>query len=246
MLSVFIALGFLSLWLIWNSFLCFYVLKLDKSFPIIFHSRKRLLKYLAYVFTLLGFSMYIFLIRYNNMGRTVNANVLWEEISNLVKSLSWLEGVVFVTFGLLLMIFWVMLVRVILHYFRQSILALFLYYFQYYYFREICYWWIQLSCDYTCYLMRRVSIFTKNTYIRSKARLLWPIGIEKILSRLYVVILPYLTIFDIVVHHGQISKIFIILPWFYVYSLFRGFCYLFDKLFVEENQEFTEETYGIR
>lgn len=89
-------------------------------------------------------------------------------------------------------------------------------------------------------------MFTKNPTICGGFITIWPLSINQIEQNLYFFILPYLIIFDMLVQNGQITKIFIVVPLYYIYTLFRLFWYIFNKLFTKENNDLSEEVYEMR
>ena len=73
---------------------------------------------------------------------------------------------------------------------------------------------------------------------------IWPNSLNIIERNLFHFFIPYLIFFDIMVQDGVLSKIFIVMPWFYLYSLIRGFYILFKHMDKPENWLISEEMYG--
>jgi hypothetical protein len=70
---------------------------------------------------------------------------------------------------------------------------------------------------------RFVSRFTKNKKLLYLAFLICPKSWNILETVIFFGILPYLIYFDILTNDARITKIFVIMPWYFLYSLWRSF-----------------------
>lgn len=245
MTTLFINFWFLSPWLIWNSYLLYYALIEDKNFMFIITSKKQLLTYWFYIGLFLVLGIYIFCLRLNRVNLSINVYKIINNIDQLIDYLSWQGVIGMCLFILLLIIFWTLLLRNIYKNFRKCLYSLYLYYYQYKGFWEFTQRLIHIEGDFTLYFSRRVRIFTSKPKIISFTLFLWPYCLFLIEKKIFSYLIPYIVVFDMLTQDGNISHVFVILPWFYIYTILRSTKILLDQFFLTTDINLVDEAYGL-
>lgn len=243
MITLILTLSIFNAVLIWYSFLLWFTLKYDHSFKFIIVNKTQLIKYWIYSSSLIIIGVYIFIIRLNNRQVTINIYDLEEKFWTLYYSLSVSSHLIILIEIIVMLIFWILLLKVFYDFIKSCLLALFMYYFQYDSFFKCCSRYIRSTVHFDHYLRKRVRLFTDNRKILAITAYIWPGLNFYVEPKIFAGLLPYLIIFDYMTQYGNISKLFIVLPWYYIYMLLRSAAQRFKEFYIPEFTDLSMSVY---
>ena len=236
----------LSPWPLFFSYLLYYVATLDSSYNFIVYSKKILYKhwiFLGFIVFLCG-TMFVF--RLGQMGREIDLFSTFSIVWDLFTFLPYFQGYLLFLSMLIIGIFWFFLFAQFYTYIRRSVIVLYIYYYQFEYFRNLVHIQVHLIIDHKSYLTRRLFKLTKNNRILHYAYGIWPLTPEFVERNLFRFLVPYLYIFDLCVRNGMVSLVFYVLPWMFIYTLIRSFFLLLDKIYLSALFEITAYFYELK
>lgn len=237
-------LGIISSWLICMSFMLYKTLTTDKTFVFVIFNKKQLVRYWLFIIAIISICFYLFFIRIKNIGKVINIYDLWYYILDVINSLSWSILILLMMVGILGLIFVFLGMRLLYKNIHLRLLALYLYYYQYESFRDkLVGNQIDFLVDFDGYLISRVMFFTEKPNYLMIAIKIWPRSFYWLESKIYKFIIPFLIIFDIITQNGEISKVFHIFPWFFIYMLIRTAWLTFYNFFIPANTDFSNAVY---
>jgi hypothetical protein len=79
---------------------------------------------------------------------------------------------------------------------------------------------------------RFVSRFTKNQKLLDLAFLIWPKSWNILEALIFFGLIPYLIYYDILTNDAKITKMFAIMPGYFLYSLWRSFNKFMTNLYI--------------
>lgn len=177
--------------------------------------------------TLLTFLLYIFVIRLARRSLELDLNPIIKSIEENILSLSFQLQAVIIIYLIIFGCFFICASRYYYIYIKRTALTLFLYYEQYEMFRDIGDKIISSWQSLRLYAINKVIRATWN-WDRKNAHplirittLIWPNTFDIIERNLFMGLVPYLLYYDYQIHDRVLTKVFVILPWLFLYSLLR-------------------------
>jgi hypothetical protein len=208
---------------------------------------KRELVSLLLVYVMFGvFITCIFYLRWLRQGFVLDVPELYKHWKNIILQIRPEDMIILILLFLFFLIFWLLLVRSF--YRKLNVLAqkLFLYYYQYDVVREYHGFFTKMRVNYTFFLIRRVLLFTKKPKYLGLAPNIWPRGITILERLVFFGLIPSLLLYDLLLNAGLVEKIFIVFPWFFLYSLLRSLYFLLISLYNDANVNRTYRLYGFQ
>ena len=229
--------------LIFASYVIYLGIFSTDHFNYIIFNRVQLLKYIGFVGIFVIFCTYIFQVRLNRVGLSINLYELALNFYEIMHFQSWTTLFLLSLLLSLFLIFLFLLLKLFYLNLRRRLLALYVYFFQYSIFQKLCFSVVDLQLYSIIYLNRRVMLFTENNIIFIISNIIWPGLLYNFEPRLIKVILPYLIVFDIFTQDWIISKVFVVLPWYYLYIIIRQTFLGISMLFKQENIDISQQLY---
>ena len=230
--------GIFCPWLIFFSIMFYKALISDESFILIIFHKKQLFRYWFLILIMLLFPLYIFFIRLYRMG--ISIDVLWLKH----QIINWLldQTLIFLFQISILLVFCIIFSYFFMKWlklqFRKYVLALYLYYSQYPLFQHHSKIYGKITQSVDCYLLFRVRILTKSKYYQSIAFNIWPLFFFSLTRKIFTVIVPYVCVFDYLTQNGVLTKMFVLLPWCYLYFLRKATVKLYIQFRNQNNKNF--------
>ena len=202
-------------------------------------SKKRIFSYIAFI--LMGLS-YIFFVLYNRflrVGFYFNIYEVYYLIKDYMKLIYEQKmNIYFLCYALLisiiilnLVIFWMLLLAKTTLNLKKSVISLYLYGLQFENFRELN--------NNLCFELSTINLFIHIYFGKYPARVvnwldyIWikvTKNTEKVVYRGFLI---YVIIFDIITNYGNISLLFYVMPWYYIYTIIRKI-FLFAKSLIKD------------
>ena len=243
LVDIFVTLGIFSSWLVFYSVMLFIALEQDNSFNYIIFNKMQLFKYLAYVTVFVIFCYYVFMVRLTRVGMTLNIYELILNIYELILYQTWVVICLSSILIILGIIFVFLLSKWLYLNLRRCLVTLYIFFYQYRLVQLLYFKVMAIRVANTVYLLNRVSLFTKNPKILWLTLQIWPQLLLRFEPRIIKMILPYLVIFDILTQDWIISKVFVLMPWYYIYIILRQLFLGIALLFTPENLELSDQLY---
>ena len=179
------------------------------------------------------------------MGREVDFLGTFSMVWDLFTFLPYFQGYLLFLSMLIIGIFWFLLFAQFYTYIRRSVMVLYIYYYQFEYFRDFLTVFIIKEDKILRFLTKRVRQFTKSSKLYNYAYAIWPLTPKLMERNLFRFLVPYLYIFDICVKNGMVSLVFYILPWMFLYTLIKSFYNLFWNIFMLRLLDVAKFFYGM-
>jgi hypothetical protein len=184
----------------------------------------------------------LFCLRYLRRGYVLNVPEVFDFI---VKQLSLVAPQDLIILGLLLSIIILVIILSVMRFYaklKANTLVLFIYYNQYPKFRTFGSKFLSIpSKVFFC-----VILFTDNPKILAHALAIWPRGFLLLEKLLVICLFPSLLIYDLLFHNAMVEKVFIVFPWFFLYSILRTVYKLFISVYTAKNLNLTNKLYGFK
>ena len=205
--------------------------------------KSELVKIGLFLCILLGICYLIVYQRMLRMGLTVDLNEYKDSVIYIVKETSYQRLSIYVYVFILIGIFWITFLRLLKYYIYNIFLKLYLYLYQFEWFRKMCYKQIHVVSDFKMLVIRIFIKFTKNNKILNIVQNFWPIGLLLIEKNTFRYLFVYVIMADIILLDWQIYKIFYILPYLFIYMLLRKLWLFFYDGYTRKNFDTCQNYY---
>jgi hypothetical protein len=239
----------IGLMLFFYIFICYLVL-FDTSNYIIINNNRVLIKQFIILIIYLVFLGYLFVLRFRRINLKLYYKEVFENLSNMYFSL-YEDKLLFLLYILLFGFVFIIILKCFHTYIKKVVLSLYLYYYQYNTFSSFLTAFVSKVSSIGTYLIIKTLKKTKNLTKEKKAffvflaQAIWPNSLLLLEKLIFACLLPYLLFFDFLVEEYIITRIFYVLPWYFLYSLWRT---LLLSLFEVKNLNYvaiTMKHYGL-
>lgn len=241
----FFTIGFACCWLIFYSLMLVYAVGVDHTNYVVL-SRKDLIKTISIFPVLIGFLSYLFVIRFLRRNYSFDVIAFYNYLRDKAALLGIADLILIVLLLVLLLVFWLLALTLFYLYVKRAAVKLFVYFYQYPFLRTICTRTFILRTDYYLFLRLRVRKFTDSPRVYHIVKTIWPRATYKMEKLLFFGLMPSLIIYDFCMQNGVLSKVFYVLPWFFIYSLIRTSFITLVFLDKDHNTDMTYKIYGYR